>query len=78
MKAARFSVPALVLTLLCLVWSGTAQAATWSSTDKWGTWSNGGYTLYNDVWGSEPARRRSGPTPTATGACGRTTRTPGG
>jgi hypothetical protein len=52
MKAARFSVPALVLTLVCLVWSGTAQAATWSSTDKWGTWSNGGYTLYNDVWGS--------------------------
>lgn len=26
--------------------------ATWSSTDRWGTWSNGGYTLYNNVWGS--------------------------
>jgi glycosyl hydrolase family 12 len=29
-----------------------AQAATWWSSDQWGTWSNGGYTLYNDVWGS--------------------------
>jgi hypothetical protein len=26
--------------------------AVWSSTDRWGSWSNGGYTLYNDVWGS--------------------------
>jgi len=26
--------------------------AAWSSSDQWGTWSNGGYTLYNDVWGS--------------------------
>ncbi|MCO5994193.1 glycoside hydrolase family 12 protein [Actinoallomurus rhizosphaericola] len=52
MKAARFSVPALVLTLVCALWSGTARAATWSSSDQWATWSNGGYTLYNDVWGS--------------------------
>lgn len=29
-----------------------AQAATWSSSDQWATWSNGGYTLYNDIWGS--------------------------
>lgn len=28
------------------------QKAAWSSSDKWGTWSNGGYTIYNDVWGS--------------------------
>ncbi len=26
--------------------------AVWYSTDRWGTWSNGGYTLYNNVWGS--------------------------
>jgi hypothetical protein len=31
-----------------------ASAAVWSSTDRWGSWSNGGYTLYNDVWGSNP------------------------
>jgi hypothetical protein len=29
-----------------------AHAATWSSSAQWGTWSNGGYTLYNDIWGS--------------------------
>lgn len=29
----------------------TAYAATWSSSDKWGTWTNGGYTIYNNVWG---------------------------
>ncbi|MEV8567535.1 hypothetical protein AB0436_18510 [Streptomyces sp. NPDC051322] len=28
-----------------------AYAATWSSSAQYGTWSNGGYTLYNDVWG---------------------------
>jgi hypothetical protein len=31
---------------------GPAHAATWGSSDKWASWSNGGYTLYNDVWGS--------------------------
>lgn len=31
--------------------AGPAQAATWGSTDQWASWSNGGYTLYNDVWG---------------------------
>jgi hypothetical protein len=29
-----------------------AAAAVWSSSDQWGTWQNGGYTLYNDVWGN--------------------------
>ncbi|MFI0779077.1 hypothetical protein [Streptomyces sp. NPDC021212] len=29
-----------------------AQAATWSSSDQWGNWSSGGYTLYNNIWGS--------------------------
>ncbi|HEU5425382.1 MAG TPA: hypothetical protein VFU74_00825 [Actinocrinis sp.] len=32
--------------------AGPAQAATWGSSDRWASWSNGGYTLYNDVWGS--------------------------
>jgi hypothetical protein len=26
--------------------------AVWSSTDRYGSWSNGGYTVYNNVWGS--------------------------
>lgn len=33
--------------------SSTAQvAANWSSTAQYASWSNGGYTIYNDVWGS--------------------------
>lgn len=26
--------------------------AVWSSSAQWGTWTNGGYTLYNNIWGS--------------------------
>ncbi len=26
--------------------------AVWGSSDRWATWSNGGYTIYNNVWGS--------------------------
>ena len=26
--------------------------AVWSSSDRWATWNNGGYTLYNNIWGS--------------------------
>jgi hypothetical protein len=29
-----------------------ASAATWQSSDRWGSWQNGGYTLYNNIWGS--------------------------
>ena len=32
--------------------TGPAQAAVWWSSDQWASWNNGGYTLYNDVWGS--------------------------
>lgn len=45
-------VVALLLAVPAVFVAGPAQAAAWSSTDKWATWSNGGYTLYNDVWGS--------------------------
>ncbi|GAB3974163.1 cellulose binding domain-containing protein [Plantactinospora veratri] len=27
-------------------------SAAWTSSDQWGTWTNGGYTLYNNIWGS--------------------------
>jgi hypothetical protein len=52
MKAARFLLPSFVLAVLLGFWTGTAQAAVWTSSDRWATWSDGGYTLYNDVWGS--------------------------
>lgn len=43
----------LAASLAALAWAaGPASAAVWSSTGNWGTWSNGGYTLYNNVWGS--------------------------
>jgi len=29
-----------------------AHAAVWGSSDQWATWSSGGYTLYNNIWGS--------------------------
>src|ERR1700755_3724062 len=45
-------VTALLLALAALLVAGPAQAAVWGSSDQWATWSNGGYTLYNDVWGS--------------------------
>jgi hypothetical protein len=51
-KAARFALPSLILAMVIGLWAGTAQAAVWQSSDQWATWSNGGYTLYNDVWGS--------------------------
>ena len=30
---------------------GEVKAA-WGSSDRWASWSNGGYTVYNNVWGS--------------------------
>lgn len=27
-------------------------SASWTSSEQWGTWTNGGYTLYNNIWGS--------------------------
>jgi hypothetical protein len=51
MRLLRFAA-ALLLAAGSLLVAGPAQAATWGSSDQWATWSNGGYTLYNDVWGS--------------------------
>jgi len=53
MKRWAYVLVAGVLALLTVVvGANAAYAATWSSSDKWASWSNGGYTLYNDVWGS--------------------------
>ena len=32
--------------------SGAQVKAVWSSSDKFASWANGGYTVFNDVWGS--------------------------
>lgn len=31
--------------------SAHAAGWAWCSSAQWGSWSNGGYTLYNDIWG---------------------------
>src|SRR6266498_5706492 len=46
------TIAAVLLAVVTVLLAGPAQAAVWGSSDKWATWSNGGYTLYNDVWGS--------------------------
>jgi hypothetical protein len=48
----RLAVGAFVVVAVLAVTAGTASAAVWWSSDRWGTWSSGGYTLYNNVWGS--------------------------
>jgi len=52
LRLAAGGVAALLVAAATLFLAAPAQAAVWSSSDKWATWSNGGYTLYNDVWGS--------------------------
>lgn len=42
----------LSLLIGSLLLSATAFAAVWTSSDQWGNWSNGGYTVYNNIWGS--------------------------
>jgi hypothetical protein len=51
-RIAAGGIAALLVTAASLVFANPAHAAVWSSSDKWATWSNGGYTLYNDVWGA--------------------------
>jgi hypothetical protein len=46
------TIAALLLAVATTLVAGPAQAAVWSSADRWGSWSSGGYTLYNNVWGS--------------------------
>ena len=52
MRSLRLAIGAFVVALTLVCTAGTASAAVWYSTDRWGTWSSGGYTLYNNVWGS--------------------------
>src|ERR1041384_99471 len=51
-RSTRLLLAAVAPLLAVILAANAAYAAVWSSTDKFGSWSNGGYTLYNDVWGS--------------------------
>ena len=48
----RLLVLALTVALAVGASASPASAVAWSSTDPFGSWSSGGYTLFNDVWGS--------------------------
>jgi hypothetical protein len=52
LRFVRVAIPTFVLALVFVGMPAPAVAATWSSSDRWGTWNNGGYTLYNNIWGS--------------------------
>jgi hypothetical protein len=52
-KTRRATVPGLILAVVAMLFgASSASAATWGSSDQWATWTNGGYTLYNNIWGS--------------------------
>ncbi|WP_436528989.1 glycoside hydrolase family 12 protein [Actinoplanes sp. HUAS TT8] len=52
MRKLRILLATWVAAALLFVAPQAAHAATWGSSDQWATWSNGGYTLYNNIWGS--------------------------
>lgn len=66
----------LILAVLLGLWTGTARAAVWSSSDQWAAWPNGGYTLYNDVWGSGAGPQTIWADSYSSWGSRRTTRTP--
>ncbi|GLY02539.1 MULTISPECIES: hypothetical protein [Actinoplanes] len=52
MRKLRVLFSLVVAAVLIAVGQAPARAATWGSSDQWATWTNGGYTLYNNIWGS--------------------------
>lgn len=52
MRLLRHALTLLVAALLVAVAQAPARAAVWGSSAQWATWNNGGYTLYNNIWGS--------------------------
>lgn len=52
MRKLRKAICILLSLCVMLSFTITAYAASWSSSDQWATWTNGGYTLYNNIWGS--------------------------
>jgi hypothetical protein len=54
LRKLRLIIPFIAVVTAIVLGASAAQAAVWSSTARFGSWSNGGYTLYNDVWGADP------------------------
>ena len=51
-RVLRFVFPLVAAAAALVVGSSAASAAVWTSSAQYASWSNGGYILYNDVWGS--------------------------
>src|SRR5580692_10238978 len=51
-RKVRLALPILASLVVLVLGANAAMAAVWSSSAQYASWSNGGYTLYNDVWGS--------------------------
>lgn len=49
---ARLLIVAVLATFGLVAAAAPANAAVWGSCDQWATWNSGGYTLYNNIWGS--------------------------
>jgi len=52
LRIRRFTLAAIAAAMCAILVPATAFAATWSSSDQYASWSDGGYTVYNNVWGS--------------------------
>ncbi|MEV6305720.1 hypothetical protein AB0M02_40325 [Actinoplanes sp. NPDC051861] len=52
MRKLQIVLSLLVASVLLAVGQSPARAAVWGSSDQWATWNNGGYALYNNIWGS--------------------------
>jgi hypothetical protein len=50
----RIVLPGAAAVTALMLAASVAFAAVWSSTALFGSWSNGGFILYNNVWGSNP------------------------
>jgi len=48
----RIAVPVIAAATALVLGASQALAAVWSSSAQYASWSNGGFTLYNNVWGS--------------------------
>lgn len=51
-KLARAALPLAAAATALMLTATVAQAAAYQSSDRWASYNNGGYTIYNDEWGS--------------------------
>ena len=51
-KLARAALPLAAAATALMLTATVASAAAYQSSDRWASYNNGGYTVYNDEWGS--------------------------